>query len=161
MLAKRAECKRCTDESTIQTCAIHLPPIVRFKFFFSTIDNAIVTGKTGFCVLRFIFHPNAERISLHGGHQFRIFKAKIHTWPNNDGGKKNLIITWYNNTYTHVKINYKLGSTCKHENALRGLLILWPNVSQIANQYVHQVQGTEITARHSKITIRNAGSRHL
>lgn len=160
MLAKRAECKRCTDESTIQTCAIHLPPIVRFKFFFYDW-YAIVTGKTGFCVLRIIFHPNAERISLHGGHQFRIFEAKIHTWPNNDGGKKIWLLHDYNSTYTHVKINYKLGSTCKHENVLHGPLILWPNVSQIANQYVHQVQGTEITARHSKITIRNAGSRHL
>lgn len=120
-------------------------------------------GKPDFVyfALSFIFHPNAERISLHGGHQFRIFEAMIHTWPNNDGGKKIWLLHDYNSTYTHVKINYKLGSTCKHENVLRGPLILWPNVSQIANQYVHQVQGTEITERHSKITIRNAGSRHL
>lgn len=159
MLAKRAECKRCTDESTIQTCAVHLPPIVRFKFF-STTDNAIVTGKTGFVyfALSFTLTLNEFRFMAAINSVFlrqRYILDRIMTV------EKNLIITWYNNTYTHVKINYKLGSTCKHENALRGPLILWPNVSQIANQYVHQVQGTEITARHSKITIRNAGSRHL
>lgn len=69
MLAKRAECKRCSDESTSDmrsTSSAYSP----FQFLFSAIDNAIVTGKTRFCVLRFIFHPNAERISFHGGNQF-------------------------------------------------------------------------------------------
>lgn len=158
MLAKRAECKRCTDESTIQTCAVHLPPIVRFKFFSTTGDGENRILCTSHYLSSFTLTLNEFRFMAAIN---SVFSRQWYILDRIMTVEKKLIITWYNNTYTHVKINYKLGSTCKHENVLRGPLILWPNVSQIANQYVHQVQGTEITERHSKITIRNAGSRHL